>query len=114
LASFSSSYLVHQDLEERAVMPSLEAAIGLEAVMAIHADILAGIPPQEMAASLAVMLPAMNIDDRAELLGGMQASAPAEVFTGVWALAGSVLPAADHAALADRLGLVPVVAGPHY
>lgn len=114
LASFTSSYLVHQDLEERAVMPSLEAAIGLEAVMAIHADILAGIPPQEMAASLAVMLPAMNIDDRAELLGGMQASAPAEVFTGVWALAGSVLPAADHAALADRLGLVPVVAGPHY
>ena len=36
-----------------------------------------------MAKSLALMLPAMNIDDRTELLGGMQQGAPAEVFAGV-------------------------------
>ncbi len=41
-----------------------------------------------MAASLAIMLPAMNNDDRTELLGGMQAGAPPEVFAGVWSLAG--------------------------
>ena len=58
-----------------------------------------------MAQSLALMLPAMNIDDRTEMLGGMQAGAPAEVFDGVWGLAGSVLAPADHAALAARLGL---------
>ena len=58
-----------------------------------------------MATSLALMLPAMNIDDRTELLGGMQAGAPAEVFAGVWGLAGSVLAPADHRALGARLGL---------
>ena len=47
----------------------------------------------------------MNVDDRTELLGGMQAGAPAEVFAGVWGLADSVLPPADLAALATRLGL---------
>ena len=48
-----------------------------------------------MAKSLALMLPAMNIDDRTELLGGMRAGAPAEVFDGVWGLAGSVLDTGD-------------------
>jgi hypothetical protein len=51
------------------------------------------------------MLPVMNVEDRSELLGGMQTGAPAEVFAGVWSLAGSVLPAEDSAALAGRLGL---------
>jgi hypothetical protein len=38
----------------------------------------------------------MNIDDRAEMLGGRQQHAPAEIFAGVWGLAGSVLPSADY------------------
>ena len=58
-----------------------------------------------MAKSLAIMLPAMNVDDRTELLGGMQAGAPAEVFDGVWGLAGSVLEPADLAAVASRIGI---------
>ena len=61
-----------------------------------------------MAKSLALMLPAMNIDGRTELLGGMRAGAPAEVFDGVWSLAGSVLDPTDLAALAGRLGLEAV------
>ena len=47
----------------------------------------------------------MNIDDRTELLGGMRAGAPAEVFAGVWGLAGSVLAPADFTALGARLGI---------
>ena len=82
LASFTSDYLEHQDVEERVVMPALEAAVGVEDVVAIHQAILANIPPEEMAQGLAVMIPAMNIDDRAALLGGMRAGAPAEVFDG--------------------------------
>lgn len=105
LASFTSAYLAHQDVEERVVMPALEAAVGVPAVEAIHQAIVSSIPPDEMARSLAIMLPAMNVDDRAELLGGMQAGAPAEVFAGVWSLAGSVLPAADLSALGRRLGV---------
>ena len=105
LASFTGTYLEHQDTEERLVMPALEAAIGVDTVAEINGRIIGSIPPDEMAAGLAVMLPAMNIEDRVEMLGGMQAGAPAEVFAGVWGLAGTVLTAPDYSALAARLGL---------
>jgi len=105
LASFTSSYLEHQDVEERRVMPALEAAVGFDEVLAMHHAIIASIPPQAMASNLAVMLPALNIDDQSELLGGIQAGAPAEVFAGVWSLAGSVLAASDYKALGVRLGI---------
>ena len=51
------------------------------------------------------MLPAMNIDDRAKLLGRIRATAPAAAFDGVWGLAASVLDLADHTTLGRRLGL---------
>jgi hypothetical protein len=105
LASFTAAYLEHQDHEERVVMPALERAIGVEAVVGIHEAIIANIPPDRMARFLAVMLPAMNIDDRTELLGGMQAGAPVEVFDAVWSLAGSVLTAADRSVIATRLSV---------
>jgi hypothetical protein len=105
LASFTSDYLEHQDIEERIVMPALDAAVGAEAVIGMHGAILASIPPDEMARSLALMLPAMNVDERVGMLGGMRAGAPAEVFEGVWGLARSVLDPADLAPLAVRLGL---------
>ncbi|HET9444440.1 MAG TPA: hypothetical protein VFO65_14015, partial [Acidimicrobiales bacterium] len=75
------------------------------AVIGIHGAILASIPPEEMAKSLALMLPAMNVDGRTELLGGMRAGAPAEAFAAVWGLAGSVLDPSDQAAVAARLGI---------
>lgn len=105
LASFTSAYLAHQDLEERVVMPALFDAIGFEAALEINQAIVSSIPPEIMASSLAIMLPAMNIDDRTEMLGGMKMGAPSEVFQGVWALAGTVLTPADHAALGTRLGI---------
>jgi hypothetical protein len=105
LASFTSAYLAHQAVEEAVIMPALEEAIGVEAVIGIHAAIIGSIPPDEMAQSLTMMFPAMNLDDRAELLGGVRATAPAEVFEGLAGLARSVLPPSDFAAVAGRLGL---------
>jgi hypothetical protein len=105
LASFTGAYLQHQDLEERVVNPAMEAAIGAEALREIDAALVASIPPHEMADALAVMLPAMNVDDRTELLGGIHAGAPAEVFAGIWGLAGSVLAPAEVTQLAGRLGI---------
>jgi Hemerythrin HHE cation binding domain len=105
LASFTSAYLEHQDFEERQVMPALAAVMGVDEVVAVDQAIVASIPPETMAASLGFMLPAMNIEDRAAMLGGMQAGAPPEVFAGVWALAGSILNPADHQALGTRLGI---------
>lgn len=105
LASFTGTYLLHQDVEEREVGPGLELAIGPEAVTALHMAIIAGIPPQDLVGALAVMFPAMNVDDRTELLGGMQATAPAEAFNGVWSLAKSVLSSDESRAVAQRLGI---------
>lgn len=105
LASFTSAYLAHQDLEERIVMPALEDALGVDAIVDIHHSIIGSIPPEKMAESLAFMIPAMNVDDRADLLGGMQAGAPPEVFANVWSLVGSVLSPQQHAELGVRLGL---------
>jgi hypothetical protein len=104
-ALFTATYLEHQEMEERIVTPALVAAIGNDELRRIDEALVASIPPEVLAAGLAVMLPAMNIDDRTEMLGGMQAAAPPEVFAGVWALAQSVLDGCDTRALADRLGL---------
>jgi hypothetical protein len=105
LAGFTSAYLAHQSVEERVVMPTLERVIGVEAVIGIHMAIVSSIPPDEMARSLAFMLPAMNLDDRVEMLTGMRMSAPPEAFDAVTGLARSVLDPADYGALAGRLGL---------
>jgi hypothetical protein len=107
LARFTSSYLAHIDLEERVVMPELERIVGVEACGALHGAIVGSIPPAEMARSLAFMLPAMNLDDRAEMLGGIRMVAPPAAFDGVFGLARSVLVPADVTALAARLGLEP-------
>jgi hypothetical protein len=105
LARFTGDYLHHQDLEERDVQPALLAAVGPQVMFETEQALVASIAPPDMARSLSLMLPAMNLDDRTEMLGGMRAGAPAEVFAGVWALAQSVLPAADVTALGRRLGV---------
>lgn len=105
LASFTSRYLAHQHDEERVVMPALCDEFGVEPLLAVNGAIVGSIPPDEMAMSLSMMLPAMNVDDRTEMLGGMRATAPAEVFAGVWGLAGQVLTHADLEQLAQRLGM---------
>jgi hypothetical protein len=105
LADFTSAYLAHQDLEERDLQPLLLAAVGPQVLFETEQALVASIPPDDMARTLAFMLPAMNLDDRGELLGGIRMGAPAEVFAGVCALAGSVLRPADFTALSGRLGL---------
>ena len=103
LARFTGSYLDHIDLEERTVMQRLPELIGVEEVAAMHGAIVGSIPPDEMARSLAFMLPAMNIDDRTELFTGMRMAAPPEAFDATIGLARSVLQPLDFTALANRL-----------
>jgi hypothetical protein len=105
LSGFTGAYLTHQLVEERVVMPAIEQAIGPEGALGVHAAIVSSIAPEEMARFLAFMLPAMNLDDRTEMLTGMRMSAPKEAFDAVTGLAKSVLEPADFAALATRLEL---------
>ena len=74
-----------------------------ESVLAIHQAIVGPMPPEQMARSMAVMLPAMNIEDRVELLGGVRDSAPSEVFEGIMGLAASVLDGDAFTRLGGRL-----------
>ncbi len=97
--------MLHQDFEEREVAQSLESAVGVDGVVGIHMSILGNMQPQQLTSGLAVMFPAMNVDDRTELLGGVKATAPAEAFAGIWSLAKSVLSFDDSRAVSTRLGL---------
>jgi hypothetical protein len=103
MASFTGDYLAHQSFEEVEVAPALSAVVPADELLAIDQAIVASIPPEQMGVALSVMLPAMNVDDRSELLGGIRAAAPADVFAQVMALAQAVLAPADYDALAVRL-----------
>ena len=105
LAAFVSGYLAHQDLEERVVMPALEDLLGVPGVIDIHMAIIGSMPPDQLMRGLAVMFPTLNVDDRTEMLAGIRAGAPAEVFDAMWGLARSVLTDGDAAKVAARLGL---------
>jgi hypothetical protein len=105
VASFTAEYLQHQEFEELQAMPALSRAIGADELQIVEHDLVASIPPDEIAAFSALMIPAMNLEDRVEMLGGMQAGAPPEVFAGMMALTQSVIAAADYTALATRLGV---------
>jgi hypothetical protein len=85
-------------------MPLLAQELTFDEVLAIHIGVVSSIPPEEMARSLAFMLPAMNADDRAELLGGIRRSAPPEAFAGVLGLVDSVLDPGEFATTIRRLG----------
>jgi len=73
--------------------------------LGIHGAIVGSLTPAEVAQSGALMLPAMHVEDRVELLGGMQAGAPPEVFAGMMGLAQSVISPADYTQVATRLGV---------
>jgi iron-sulfur cluster repair protein YtfE (RIC family) len=103
LASFTAEYLQHQEFEEFEVMVMLSQHLSFEELLGIDMAIVASIPPERMAASAVYMLPAMNIEDQADLYRGAQASVPPEVFQGMVGLAESVLEPARFEALQARL-----------
>lgn len=105
LAGFTSAYLAHQEFEELVVMPALSAAIPVDELVAIDMAIVASVSPEEMVQSATIMLPAMNVEDRVDLVGAMREGMPTEVFAGVWGLVEGVLGPVDAAQLAARLGL---------
>ncbi len=105
LASFTAEYLQHQEFEEFEVMVMLSQHLTFDELLAIDNAIVASIPPDMMAKSAALMLPAMNIEDQIELYEGARAGVPPEVFAGMVALGESVLEPARYQLLAQRLGI---------
>jgi hypothetical protein len=104
-ASFTAAYLQHQEFEEFVVMPILSEKIPASELRALDNALVASIPPDDLAMSAAIMLPAMNVEDRVELLGGIQADAPPEAFAGILGLTQAVLDPAAYSELTRRLGV---------
>jgi hypothetical protein len=105
LTSFTAEYLQHQELEELEVMVMLSQHLSFAELLTIDNEIVASIAPDMMAKTAALMLPAMNIEDQAELYLGARAGVPPEVFQGMVMLAESVLEPPRYQALCARLGL---------
>lgn len=56
-------------------------------LMAVEGDIIASLAPEKVIRFMRLMVPAISRDERAMLLGGMKADAPAEAFAAVMELA---------------------------
>jgi Hemerythrin HHE cation binding domain len=104
LTTFSAAYLEHQAFEELEIMPGLSQAMRVEELIEMHTAILNSIAPADMGYSLTLMLPAMNVDDRAEMLAGMR-DAPSDVVQGVLGLAAAVLTPDELAKTKVRAGI---------
>jgi hypothetical protein len=105
VAGFTSRYLSHMELEEGDVMTALRAALPVAELFGVDMDLRASVPPSTMCRFIAVMVPAMNPDERTAMLAGMRAGAPSEVFEVFRAAAEASLDAADYNVVAERLGL---------
>jgi hypothetical protein len=104
-ASFTATYLQHQEFEETQVMPAIAAKVGVDELLALNHAIVTSVTPEQMRRAAPLMLAAMNVEDRVEMLGGAKAGAPPEVFAGMMALTQAVISAADFAQLNTRLGM---------
>jgi hypothetical protein len=105
LSSFVAAYSAHMNDEETHAMEALWAGYDDVTLLAINQAIVASMPPEETARSFGVILPALNPQERFELLTNVRNTAPPPVFQGIWTLAQNVLSANDAQKLGRKLGL---------
>ncbi|AKU99604.1 hypothetical protein AKJ09_06268 [Labilithrix luteola] len=68
LGAFMARYFLHMDEEERSYLAALQAAYTDAELGAIEGALVGSIAPDMLECFMAIMLPAMNPDERAELL----------------------------------------------
>ena len=91
--------------EETVTWPLLCAQFSDDELMVIEQAIIASLSLDETIATMRMMLPALNPDERTGLLTGMKAGAPPQAYAAVIEHAARpTLPRADFAEL-ERLGL---------
>ncbi len=105
LALFIAENLQHMHVEETSHNSQLWAAYRDDELLALHEELLASIPPAEMATVLRWMAPALSHAELFGMLQGMRAGMPPEAFTGVLDLVRERLPYARWGKLAAALGV---------
>ncbi len=81
---FVADDLVHMAEEEETIWPQLCATFTDAELTEIEAAIVGSLPPEIAMQFMALMIPATNPAERAALLGGMKANAPAEAYATVF------------------------------
>ena len=92
-AVFMAHDLEHMDIEETELLIALHNAFTDDELTAMEGRIIAGVPPQKMAAAMMLMAPALNHGERVELVGKLQGVLPEQAFNGL--LATAIKPALD-------------------
>ena len=105
-SAFVAEDLAHMAHEEQVVNPLLQELFTDAELQAIEAAIVASLAPEDAMGALAMMIAAINPDERVAFLGFIRATAPAEAFAAVIEVAAKPgLAANDWADLAEKLGL---------
>lgn len=107
LALFVAHNFEHMHLEETAHNAVLWAHYSDEELLALHGRILASLPPEESLFTLRWMIPAMTPAERLQVLGDMQAQAPAPAFAAALDVVQPHLDLRGWAKLSRGLGLAP-------
>jgi hemerythrin-like domain-containing protein len=105
LAAFVAENFEHMQREETEHNAVLWAQFGDDEIRALEHRIVSSLSPEAAAQAMRWMLPHMTPAERAGMLGGMRANAPAAAFDGVLSLVRPLLGGRDWRKLALALGL---------
>jgi len=104
LARIVGELFTHMSDEEERAMPALWDKMDDLAILEVEHRLIGSTPPEQLDQWLVIMFPALSPNERAEMLAGVRASAPAPVFDGMLKLISRVLPPRDFARLTHALG----------
>ena len=74
--TFFADYIEHMNREEVELVPLMQERFTNEQMRAMRATIIAGMPPDRVAAIFRWMLPSLNVTELTDLVGGVKAGAP--------------------------------------
>lgn len=104
-ALFVADHHEHMHMEETQLNGLLWAGHSDAQLQAVHSRLLASLPPEELAATLPLMLPALTPQQRAGMLGAMRAEAPPPVLRQALDIAEAALDRSGWRKLCLALGL---------
>src|SRR5690606_33789572 len=102
-SAFVADNLAHMIEEEERLMPRLHAEFDDQELHAIEHGLIFSVAPDKMMAFMRFMIPAVDRQDRLDMLAGMKQGAPPEAFAAVLGVARANLPPDDYRDLAAAL-----------
>jgi hypothetical protein len=102
---FIAYYFTHINVEEERVMPILWKLCTNEELAATFRTIIASQKPEELRENFEMMLPAMNLYERVDMINQGRSTMPPEAFQAFLKLAEHLLSPDDWKALKSKLGI---------